>query len=52
MREGDFTRTSDYPPIYVLKVLVAVVRFMFSAIQGVERLAQAPTADFYVWGRA
>ena len=36
-----------------LQALVAVFRFLFGAMQGLwSGLAQAPTAEFYVWGRA
>jgi 4-amino-4-deoxy-L-arabinose transferase-like glycosyltransferase len=44
----------DYPSLYMyVQALVAVFRFMFGAMQGLwSGLAQAQTADFYVWGRA
>ena len=55
MKTGDFNpHFFDYPTLYMyVQALVAVFRFMFGAMRGLwSGLAQAPTADFYVWGRA
>lgn len=44
----------DYPGLYIyLQLLVSVARFLFGAVTGEwTSLAAAPTADFYLWGRA
>ena len=44
----------DYPSLYIyVQTAVAVVRFVVGAMRGLwHGLAQAPTEDFYVWGRA
>ena len=55
MKTGDLNpHFFDYPTLYMyVQALVAVFRFMFGAIRGLwSGLAQAPTAEFYVWGRA
>jgi 4-amino-4-deoxy-L-arabinose transferase-like glycosyltransferase len=55
MKTGDFNpHFFDYPTLYMyVQALVAVFRFMAGAMRGLwTGLAQAPTADFYVWGRA
>ena len=55
MKSGDFNpHFFDYPTLYIyVQALVAVFRFIFGAMRGLwSGLAQAPTAEFYVWGRA
>jgi len=55
MRSGDFhPHFFDYPTLYIyVQVLVAVARFLTGAIHGQwASLADAPFADFYLWGRA
>ena len=55
MKTGDFNpHFFDYPSLYMyVQAAVAVFRFMFGAMRGMwHGLAQAPTEDFYVWGRA
>src|SRR5262249_3730975 len=44
----------DYPGLYMyVQAAVSVVRFIVGAMQGKwAGLAQAPTDDFYLWGRA
>jgi 4-amino-4-deoxy-L-arabinose transferase-like glycosyltransferase len=44
----------DYPTLYMyVEAVVSVFRFLFGAMRGQwAALAQAPTADFYLWGRA
>ena len=54
MKTGDFNpHFFDYPSLYMyVQALVAVVRFVFGAMRGEwSGLAQAPTEEFYVWGR-
>jgi 4-amino-4-deoxy-L-arabinose transferase-like glycosyltransferase len=55
MKTGDFNpHFFDYPTLYMyVQTVVAVFRFMLGAMSGLwSGLAQAQTADFYVWGRA
>ncbi len=55
MKTGDLNpHFFDYPTLYMyVQALVAVVRFLFGAMQGKwNALAQAPPEAFYVWGRA
>jgi 4-amino-4-deoxy-L-arabinose transferase-like glycosyltransferase len=55
MKTGDFNpHFFDYPTFYMyVQVVVAVFRFLFGAMRGLwGGLAQAPTEQFYVWGRA
>jgi 4-amino-4-deoxy-L-arabinose transferase-like glycosyltransferase len=55
MRTGDLNpRFFDYPGLYIyVQMAVAVVRFLAGATAGEwGALNQAPTADFYLWGRA
>ena len=55
MKTGDFNpHFFDYPSLYMyVQTVVAVFRFAVGAMQGMwSGLAQAPTEEFYVWGRA
>lgn len=55
MKTGDFNpHFFDYPSLYIyVQALVAVFRFAIGAMGGMwSGLAQAPTEEFYVWGRA
>ena len=55
MKTGDFNpHFFDYPSLYMyVQAVVAVFRFAVGAMQGMwSGLAQAPTEEFYVWGRA
>jgi len=55
MKTGDFNpHFFDYPTLYMyVQAVVAVCRFVFGAMGGLwSGLAQAPTEEFYVWGRA
>lgn len=55
MKTGDFhPHFFDYPGLYIyLQFLVACARFLAGAIGGLwAGLDQAPTAEFYLWGRA
>jgi 4-amino-4-deoxy-L-arabinose transferase-like glycosyltransferase len=55
MKTGDFNpHFFDYPTFYMyVQAVVAVFRFLFGAMRGLwNGLAQAPTEEFYVWGRA
>ena len=55
MKTGDFNpHFYDYPAFYMyVQAAVASVRFLFGAMRGQwSSLAQASTADFFVWGRA
>ena len=55
MKTGDFNpQFFDYPSLYMyVQAAVATLRFMAGAMGGMwHGLAQAPTDDFYVWGRA
>lgn len=55
MKTGDLNpHFFDYPTLYMyVQAMVAVVRFLFGAMAGKwASLAQAPTEDFYLWGRA
>lgn len=55
MRSGDFhPHFFDYPGLYIyLQFILSVVRFIAGALSGAwTSLAQAPTSEFYVWGRA
>ncbi len=54
MKSGDFNpHFFDYPSLYMyVQTAVAVLRFMIGAMQGRwSALAQAQTADFYLWAR-
>jgi 4-amino-4-deoxy-L-arabinose transferase-like glycosyltransferase len=54
MKTGDLSpHFFDYPTLYMyVQAAVAVVRFIFGAMRGLwGGLAQAPTEEFYVWGR-
>jgi hypothetical protein len=55
MKTGDFNpHFFDYPTLYMyVQAAVAVLRFVWGAMHGLwSGLRQAPTAEFYVWGRA
>ncbi|HWJ57524.1 MAG TPA: phospholipid carrier-dependent glycosyltransferase [Vicinamibacterales bacterium] len=55
MKTGDLhPHFFDYPSLYMyVQAAVATVRFLAGAMQGKwTALAQAPTEDFYLWGRA
>jgi 4-amino-4-deoxy-L-arabinose transferase-like glycosyltransferase len=55
MKTGSFNPGFfDYPSLYMyVQAAVAVCRFMMGAMRGLwHGLAQAPTEEFYVWGRA
>ena len=55
MKTADFNpHFFDYPSLYMyVQAAVAVLRFTFGAMRGLwGGLAQAPTEEFYVWGRA
>src|SRR6478735_11736338 len=55
MKTGDLNpHFFDYPALYMyVQGAVAVLRFVVGAMQGKwSALAQAPTEDFYLWGRA
>jgi len=55
MRTGDFNpRFFDYPSLYMyVESIASTARFLFGAMQGKwAALAQAPTEEFYLWGRA
>lgn len=55
MKTGDFNpHFFDYPGLYIhVEAAVATLRFLVGAVQGTwSGLAQAPTEDFYLWGRA
>lgn len=55
MKTGDLNpHFFDYPGLYMyVEAAVAVLRFLAGAMQGKwAALAQAPTEDFYLWGRA
>jgi 4-amino-4-deoxy-L-arabinose transferase-like glycosyltransferase len=55
MKTGDLNpHFFDYPSLYMyVQAVVAVARFLVGAMQGLwSGLAQAPTEEFYVWGRA
>jgi 4-amino-4-deoxy-L-arabinose transferase-like glycosyltransferase len=55
IKTGDFNpHFFDYPSLYMyVQAVVAVFRFAVGAMQGMwSGLAQAPTEEFYVWGRA
>ncbi|HET9369498.1 MAG TPA: phospholipid carrier-dependent glycosyltransferase [Vicinamibacterales bacterium] len=55
MRSGEFNpRFFDYPGLYIyLQFGVAVLRFVTGAMSGLwATLDQAPTSEFYLWGRA
>ncbi len=55
MKTGDFNpRFFDYPSLYMyIEAAASTVRFLFGAIHGRwSALAQAPTEEFYLWGRA
>jgi 4-amino-4-deoxy-L-arabinose transferase-like glycosyltransferase len=55
IKTGDFNpHFFDYPSLYIyVQAAVSVVRFVLGAVRGEwSSLAQASTADFYLWGRA
>lgn len=55
MKTGDFHPDFfDYPGLYIyLQTAVATLRFMAGAMAGLwATLDQAPSAEFYLWGRA
>ena len=55
MKTGDFNpHFFDYPTLYMyLEAVVSVFRFLVGAMRGeFASLAQATSADFYLWGRA
>lgn len=55
MRSGSFNpHFYDYPGLYIyIQLAVACVRFLAGAVGGAwNSLAAAPTAEFYLWGRA
>jgi 4-amino-4-deoxy-L-arabinose transferase-like glycosyltransferase len=55
VKSGDFNpRFFDYPSLYIYaQFAVAVVRFVAGALAGTwHSLGAAPTAEFYLWGRA
>ncbi|MEZ5316038.1 MAG: phospholipid carrier-dependent glycosyltransferase [Vicinamibacterales bacterium] len=55
MKTGDFHPDFfDYPTLYIyLQTGVAVLRFMTGAMAGLwATLDQAPSSEFYLWGRA
>ncbi len=55
IKTGDFNpHFFDYPTLYMyVQAVVAALRFMFGAMRGLwSGLAQTPTEEFYVWGRA
>jgi 4-amino-4-deoxy-L-arabinose transferase-like glycosyltransferase len=55
MKTGDLNpHFFDYPGLYIyVQGAIAVLRFLIGAMQGKwSALAQAPTEDFYLWGRA
>lgn len=55
MKTGDFNpHFFDYPSLYIyVQAAAATLRFLDGATQGRwSALAQAPTEDFYLWGRA
>ncbi len=55
IKTGDFNpHFFDYPTFYMyVQAVVATFHFVFGAMRGQwAGLAQAPTEDFYLWGRA
>jgi len=55
MRTGDLNpHFFDYPSLYLyVEAAASTLRFLYGAMQGRwAALAQAPTEDFYLWGRA
>src|SRR4030088_2615616 len=55
MKTGDFNpHFFDYPTLYMyIQAAVATFRFVIGAMRGQwAGLAQAPTEEFYLWGRA
>jgi 4-amino-4-deoxy-L-arabinose transferase-like glycosyltransferase len=55
MKTGDFNpHFFDYPTLYMyVEAALSVFRFLVGAMRGQwSALAQAPSADFYLWGRA
>lgn len=55
MKTGDFNpHFFDYPTLYMyVEACVSVLRFLVGAMRGKwSSLALAPSADFYLWGRA
>jgi 4-amino-4-deoxy-L-arabinose transferase-like glycosyltransferase len=54
IRTGDFNpHFFDYPSLYIyVQAIVAAARFVVGAVRGEwTSLAEAPTSEFYVWGR-
>lgn len=54
IKTGDFNpHFFDYPTLYMyVQAVVAAFRFVFGAMRGRwSSLAQAPTEEFYIWGR-
>lgn len=55
MKTGNFNpRFYDYPGLYIhVQLVTACVRFIAGAVAGTwQSLNAAPTAEFYLWGRA
>jgi 4-amino-4-deoxy-L-arabinose transferase-like glycosyltransferase len=55
MKTGDFNpHFFDYPSLYIyLEAVASTLRFLTGALSGQwSALAQAPTEEFYLWGRA
>ena len=55
MKTGDFNpHFFDYPSLYIyVEAVASTLRFLAGALHGQwSALAQAPTEDFYLWGRA
>src|SRR5579862_4897061 len=55
MKTGDFNpRFFDYPSLYMyVEAAASTLRFLVGAMHGQwSALAQAPTEEFYLWGRA
>jgi len=55
MKTGDFNpHFFDYPSLYLyIEAVASTLRFLCGAVQGRwSALAQAPTEEFYLWGRA
>jgi len=55
MKTGDLNpHFFDYPSLYMyVEAIASTLRFLYGAVQGRwAGLAQAPTEEFYLWGRA
>lgn len=55
MKTGDLNpHFFDYPSLYIyVEAIASTLRFLYGAMQGRwAGLAQAPTEEFYLWGRA